>query len=255
MHPILIKIGPVSLYTYGLFVALGFMTALWIARLEAKRVGVNPTNVMDLGFYLLIAAIVGSRLFFLVVNPDIISESIWGIFQIWNGGLVFYGGFIFALITAIVYVRTIKVSFFKIADIFAPGLAAGHAVGRIGCFFAGCCYGKECNLPWAVVFDNPLSLAPIGVHLHPTQIYSVLGNLLVFCVLWFLRKRTKYTGQLFLLYVMFYGLVRSFIELFRGDPRGAFFDGLSVSQGIGLVLAASAAIVLFIMRKRRRDAA
>lgn len=253
MHPILLKIGNISLYTYGLFVALGFLTALWVARREAGRVGINPTHVMDLGFYLLIAAIVGSRIFFLAVNPGVLSESLWAVFQIWEGGLVFYGGFIVALITAIIYVRMIKVPFFRIADIFSPGLALGHAVGRIGCFFAGCCYGKECDLPWAVVFKNPLSLAPIGVHLHPTQIYSVAGNLMVFGALWLLRKRTRYTGQLFLLYVMFYGLVRSFLELFRGDPRGNIFDGVSVSQGIGLVLAASAAVVLAIMRKRGRD--
>ena len=244
MHPILLKIGNISLYTYGLFVALGFLTALWFARREAKRVGENPTHILDLGFYLLIAAIVGSRLFFLAVNPEIFSESPWAVFQIWKGGLVFYGGFIAALVTAIVYVRIIKVPFFKVADIFSPGLAAGHAVGRIGCFFAGCCYGKTCDLPWAVVFEDPLSLAPIGVHLHPTQLYSVVGNLTVFGALWFLRKRTQYTGQLFWLYVLFYGLVRSFLELFRGDPRGFVSGGVSVSQGIGLVLAAFAALML-----------
>lgn len=252
MHPILFKIGNISLYTYGLFVALGFLTALGIARLEAARVGENPTQILDLGFYMLIAAIVGARLFYLAVDPDILTESPWAFFQIWEGGLVFYGGFIAALVTAIFYVRKRRVPFFRIADIFSPGLAAGHAVGRIGCFFAGCCYGKTCDLPWAVVFKNPLSLAPTGVHLHPTQLYSVAGNLLVFGALWFLRKRTRYTGQLFWLYVLFYGLLRSFLELFRGDDyRGFLFDGVSVAQGIGLVLAASAAVVLFYRRKQK----
>jgi phosphatidylglycerol:prolipoprotein diacylglycerol transferase len=252
MHPILLKIGNISLYTYGLFVALGFLTALWFARREAKRLNVNPTYVMDLGFYLLIAAIVGSRVFFLAVNPDVLSESIWAVFQIWKGGLVFYGGFIAALITAIVYVRIIKVPFFKIADIFSPGLAAGHAVGRIGCFFAGCCYGKTCDLPWAVVFKDSLSLAPIGVHLHPTQLYSVAGNLLIFLFLWFYRKRTKCLGQLFWIYMLLYGIVRAFIELFRGDDeRGFLLDGISVSQGICFVLAVSAVVMLVRMRKQR----
>lgn len=250
MHPILYKIGNISLYTYGLFVALGFLTALGIARLEARRVGENPAHILDLGFYMLIAAIVGARLFFLAVNPEVISESPWAVFQIWRGGLVFYGGFIAALITAIVYLRKIKVPFFRVADIFAPGLAAGHAVGRIGCFFAGCCYGKSCDLPWAVVFKDPLSLAPLGEHLHPTQLYSVIGNLLIFTFLWIFRKRTRYTGQLFWLYVLLYGLVRAFLEIFRGDPRGLLFDGISVSQGIGLVLAASAAVILLRRRKQ-----
>lgn len=251
MHPILYKIGNISLYTYGLFIALGFLTALWIARREAVRVGENPTHVLDLGFYMLIAAVVGARLFFLAVNPQVISESLWAVFKIWQGGLVFYGGFIAALVTSLVYVRKIRVPFFRIADIFSPGLAAGHAVGRIGCFFAGCCYGKTCDLPWSVVFKDPLSMAPTGVHLHPTQLYSVAGNLLVFGALWFFRKRTRYTGQLFWLYVLFYGLVRAFLELFRGDPRGFLFGDVSVSQGIGLVLAASAAVMLFRRRSQK----
>jgi phosphatidylglycerol:prolipoprotein diacylglycerol transferase len=250
MYPILFKIGNVSLYTYGLFVALGFLTALGLARRESHRLGVNPTHILDMGFYMLIAAIVGARLFFLAVNPDVISESPWSVFQIWKGGLVFYGGFIAALITAIVYVKRIKVPFFRVADIFSPGLAAGHAVGRIGCFFAGCCYGKACSLPWAVVFNDPLTLANRGVPLHPTQLYSVAANFAVFLVLWSFRKRTQYTGQLFWLYVLLYGLVRAFLEIFRGDPRGFIFGPVSVSQGIGLILAALAAAMLVRMRKR-----
>ncbi len=249
MHPILFKIGNITLYTYGLFVALGFLTAIWLAQTEARRVGVNPSYTLDLGFYMLIAAIIGARIFFLAVNPDIIAESPWAIFQIWKGGLVFYGGFIAALITAIVYVRKKKIAFMRIADIFSPGIAAGHAVGRIGCFFAGCCYGKACDLPWAVVFKDPLSLAPTGIYRHPTQLYSVAGNFLIFLFLWFYRKRTTYQGQLFWLSVLLYGLVRAFIELFRGDPRGFLFDDVSVSQGIGVLMAALALVILIRKRK------
>lgn len=250
MHPILFKIGKISLYTYGLFVALGFLSALGVAQHEAKRKGEAPNLVMDLGFYMLIAAIVGARLFFLAVEPEVITESLFAVFQIWNGGLVFYGGFIGALITAIIYLRRKRIPFFRVADIFSPGLALGHAVGRIGCFFAGCCYGKQCELPWAVVFNDKLSLAPIGDHLHPTQLYSVAGNLLVFGFLWIFRKRTKHEGQLFWLYVLSYGLVRAFLEIFRGDPRGFLFGGVSVSQGIGVVLAVAASLMLLRMRKR-----
>ena len=250
MHPILIEIGNIPLYTYGLFVALGFLTALGLAQKEARRVGENPTLMVDLGFYLLIAAIVGSRLFFLIVNPEVVLESPLAAFQIWKGGLVFYGGFIAALITAIVFVRMKKLSFMRVADIFAPGLAAGHAVGRIGCFFAGCCYGKECDLPWAVVFRDPLSLAPTGVHLHPTQLYSVAANLMVFGILWFSRTRITRQGRLFWLYVMLYGIIRTILEIFRGDPRGPLFGVLSVSQVIGLVLACVAGAALLVLRKK-----
>lgn len=244
MHPILIKIGSVPLYTYGLFVALGFLTALGLAQKEARRRGENPGLMMDLGFYLLLAAIVGSRVFFLIVNPDVILENPLAAFEIWKGGLVFYGGFIAALVTAIVFVRKKKLPFMRVADIFAPGLAAGHAIGRIGCFFAGCCYGKVCDLPWAVVFKDPLSLAPTGVHLHPTQLYSVAANLMVFGILWFSRTRITSQGRLFWLYVLLYGVVRAILEIFRGDPRGFLFGGPSVSQVIGIVLACVAAVAL-----------
>ena len=137
MHPILIKIGNFPLYTYGLFVAMGFLTALGLAQKEARRRGEDPGLILDLGFYLLLAAIIGARVFFLMVNPEVILENPLAAFQIWKGGLVFYGGFIAALITAIVFVRGKKIPFMRVADIFTPGLAAGHAVGRIGCFLAG----------------------------------------------------------------------------------------------------------------------
>ena len=251
MHPILIKIGSVPLYTYGLFVALGFLTALGLAQKEARRLGEDPGLMVDLGFYLLIAAIVGSRVFFLLVNPEVVLENPLAAFQIWKGGLVFYGGFIAALVTALVFVRKKKLPFMRVADIFSPGLAAGHAVGRIGCFFAGCCYGKECDLPWAVVFKDPLSLAPTGVHLHPTQLYSVAANLMVFGILWFSRKRIARQGRLFWLYVLLYGVIRTILEFFRGDPRGFIFGGLSVSQTIGIALACVAVVALLLSRKKK----
>ena len=249
MHPILIKIFNIPLYTYGLFVALGFLTALWLAQKEARRLGENPDLMVDLGFYLLLAAIVGSRVFFLIINPDVILESPLAVFQIWKGGLVFYGGFIAALITAIIFVRKKKLRFMRVADIFSPGIAAGHAVGRIGCFFAGCCYGKECHLPWAVVFKDPLSLAPTGVPLHPTQLYSVAANLLLFGILWFSRKRITRQGRLFWLSVLLYGIIRAILEIFRGDPRGFIFGGPSVSQVIGVLLACVAAVALLRPQK------
>lgn len=250
MHPILIKIGNIPLYTYGLFVAMGFLTALAISQKEARRLGENPGHILDLGFYMLIAAILGARVFFLAVNPSMIFENPLSVFQIWKGGLVFYGGFIAAVATAVVYVRRKKMLFLQVADIFTPGIAAGHAVGRIGCFFAGCCYGKACDLPWAIVFTDPFSLAPTGVHLHPTQLYSAAANIAVFSFLWLIRKRASFQGQLFWIYVLLYGLVRAALEFFRDDPRGFLFGGLSVSQAIGLALALLAVVMLVRLRRR-----
>lgn len=251
MHPILIQIGPISLYTYGLFVALGFLVGMMLAQREARRLGRDPNKILDVGFYLLIAALVGARLFYVLVNPNIFLEDPFEVVRIWNGGLVFYGGFIGALLAAIICVRRKGLSFWQTADIFTPSLSIGHVLGRIGCFFAGCCYGRSCELPWAVTFTHPESLAPHGISLHPTQLYAVVGNFLIFIIVWIFRGKKQYDGQLFWGYVFIYGLMRTVIEIFRGDDRGQFFlQTLSVSQFIGIGLAIVSVLMLLHLRKR-----
>ena len=245
MHPILLKIGGITLHTYGFFVAMGFLGGILLARSEAKRLGVDPEKVMDLCFYILIAAIVGSRLFYVAVNYELFLSNPLDVFKIWTGGLVFYGGFIAALFTAFIYLKMHKMPVWLTADIAAPSLAIGHFLGRLGCFSAGCCFGRECDLPWAVTFTHPETLAPIGIPIHPTQLYSSISNLIIFFFLWFFRKRTKFHGQLFWIYVLLYGITRSFIETFRGDFRGnPVFELLSVSQTIGISMSVIAVIML-----------
>lgn len=233
------------MYTYGFFVALGFFTGITLAKKEARRLGQDPAPVGDLCFYILIAAIVGSRLFYMIVNPQTFIENPLEIFKIWNGGLVFYGGFIAALVTAVVYLKRRRMPIGGTADMLAPGLAAGHVLGRVGCFFAGCCYGKTCDLPWAVTFTHPMSLAPHAIALHPSQLYEVGNNLVIFGLLWMFRRRKTFDGQVFWIYMLMYGVTRAILEIFRGDPRGFLLGGmLSVSQAIGIALAAIALIML-----------
>jgi len=251
MFPVLLKIGPLSIFTYGFFIALGFLAGIYFAVKEARRLGEEPEIIMDLCFYLLVAAIIGSRLFYVATNPKMFLENPVEILKIWNGGLVFYGGFIAALITGIIYLKAKNIPVWKTADIMAPSVVLAHFFGRIGCFFAGCCYGKYCDLPWAVIFRNPDSLAPQGLPLHPTQLYSALNNLAIFLFLFFFRKHKKYDGQLFWLYVLMYGITRSFIEIFRADFRGEFFYGTySISQVVGGIMAVVSLTMLFILRKR-----
>jgi len=208
---------------------------------------------LDLCFYLLIAAVVGSRLFYVAMNPRTFISDPIEILRLWRGGLVFYGGFIAALITAIVYMKKRKMQMWKTADIMAPALSAGQFLGRLGCFFAGCCYGKTCKLPWAITFRNLDSLAPIGVPLHPTQLYHALSNLFIFSFLWFFRGRKKFNGQLFWVYVLLYAVTRSFLEVFRGDFRGYSFGGvLSASQVVGSVMAIIAVVMLIMLRRSNR---
>ena len=250
MYPTLINLGMFSIHTYGLFIAIGFLAGMLLARREALRVSLNPEKITDLTFYLLIAAIVGSRLFYVFTVPEAFLKNPLEIFKIWNGGLVFFGGFIAALATALIFMKKYSLPIWPTCDLLAPSLALGHFFGRLGCFFAGCCYGKQCDLPWAVSFNHPDSLAPLGVLLHPTQLYSAMSNLMIFSILWFWRRRKKFDGQIFWIYILLYGTLRSLIEQLRDDFRGAaVFDVLSVSQTIGLFLAIVALVMLIFSKK------
>jgi phosphatidylglycerol:prolipoprotein diacylglycerol transferase len=238
MHPVLLKIGPIAIYTYGLFVALGVVAWMFISKKEAVRLGQDEGPITDLCFLIVVSSMLGARLFYVAVNPEMFLENPLEIFKIWNGGLVFYGGFIAAVVVAMLYLKKRRMPIWQTADVLAPGLAAGHALGRVGCFFAGCCYGKTCDLPWSVTFSDSLSLAPLGIPLHPTQLYEVANNLVLFVVLWLFRRRKTFDGQVFWIYLLMYGFTRAVLEIFRGDPRGLFFNGnLSVSQIIGIALA------------------
>ncbi len=253
MYPVLFEYGRLAIYTYGFFIALGFLAGMSIAKVEAKRVGLDPSKIMDLAFYVLIAAIICSRLFYVITAPGIFLVDPLEVFRIWNGGLVFYGGFIGAATVGIIYLIKHNMPLWKAADVTAPSVAIGHFLGRIGCFFAGCCHGKECDLPWAVVFDHPktLAIAMKGIPIHPTQLYSAFSNLSIFCLLWVFRTRTRFDGQLFWCYVFVYGIARSIIETFRGDDvRGFLFGTISVSQTIGLSMSVIAMVMLVVLMKK-----
>ncbi len=224
MHPILFKIGPITLYTYGFFLALGFLVAILVAGREAKRLGLAEGHFFDLCFYMLIAAIVGSRLLFVLVDPGFFLKNPLKIFAIWEGGLVFHGGLIAALATAFFLMRRYKLPWRPTLDALAVGMPLGVTFGRIGCFMAGCCFGRPTDLPWAVRFTNPESLCPIQEPLHPAQLYEAILSLMVFGVVFCLRKRKRFDGQILLTYLLLGGLVRFTVEFFRAstlaDPRG-----------------------------------
>lgn len=236
MYPILVKLGPFTIYSYGFFLALGFMLAIIYVTREAKRAGVDPQRVSDLAFYLIISAIIGSRLLFIITEPHDFMENPLEVFKIWKGGLVFYGGFIGALFTGIWYVKRHGMPVWKTADIIAPAIALGQSLGRIGCFSAGCCYGSETDVPWAVTFTDPSSLAKIGVPLHPAQLYEAALDFGIFLFLIAFRKRKGFDGQLLWLYALLYAIVRLIVEFFRGDPRGFVGGMLATSQLIGLIM-------------------
>ncbi len=252
MFPILFKIGPLTIHTYGFFMAVGFLAGMGIVFREAGRQGIDPERVLDLCFYCLLAAVASSRVPYVIFNWPEFQKNLWEIVRIWHGGLVFYGGFVGAAAVYVYYVRRYKLPFWKTADLFALGVPLGHFFGRLGCFSAGCCYGKVCDLPWAVSFPDRGGLAPVGIPLHPTQLYEAAGNLAIFAFLYFvMRGRRKFYGQLFVTYIVMYATLRFVIEFLRGDDRGAYFLGvLSPSQTLALVIAAVAVFLFAILRKR-----
>lgn len=249
MHPILVEFGFIKIFTYGLLVATGFFAGIVLAARQGQKEGLDPQKILDLCFYLLIASILGGRLLYVIVEYKYFVANPIEVLKFWKGGLVYYGGLIAAVGVGWYCMQKFELPFWKTADVLAPSIAIGQAIGRWGCFFAGCCYGVRTDLPWAITFTNPDSLAPLNVPLHPTQIYLSLNALVIFGVLMWMRNRKRFDGQVLLTYGILYSIGRFIIEFFRGDERGyAIPDMLSTSQFIGLfVLGLS---ILFWVRRR-----
>jgi phosphatidylglycerol:prolipoprotein diacylglycerol transferase len=255
MYPILFQFGRFSIYAYGFFIALGFVTTLILASLKIRKskAGISFGNLVDLFFYTVLSAIIGSRTLFVLIHFDDYRQNPMQIFKIWEGGLVFYGGLLLAIGVSLWYMRWHRLPIWKVADLISPLIALGLFFGRIGCFFAGCCYGKETSLPWAIIFRHPDSLAPLNIPLHPTQLYDAANGLAIFFFLSWMERRKTFDGQIFWLFLFLYTITRFSIETLRGDPRGFLFGNLlSTSQGIGIPLAIFSLFMLFYMKKKYR---
>jgi phosphatidylglycerol:prolipoprotein diacylglycerol transferase len=254
MHPILFELGNWPVYSYGVLLALAYLAALQLAVVRARRRGLDGTRVMDLGIYLIIAALIGAKLMLVLVDFDEFRHDPSALFSLVRAGGVFYGGLLAAFGAAFWLVRRYQLPMWTTADIFAPGIALGHVVGRFGCLLAGCCYGKPTTVPWAITFTNPIASlnvgTPLGVPLHPTQLYDAGAELLIFFILLGSEKRTaSVPGRTFWLYMALYGISRFIIEFYRGDDRGMLL-GVSTSQAVSLVLVPLALVML--LRARRR---
>jgi phosphatidylglycerol---prolipoprotein diacylglyceryl transferase len=246
MYPILFRLSGLTVYAYGFFLATGFVLGLVLAVLKARKAGIPFEKVIDLFFLTVLSAIAGARVLFVLTNLTLYLNNPLAIFRLWEGGLVFYGGFVLAAAVAIVYLRIQRLPVWKLADACSPAISLGLFFGRIGCFFAGCCYGCQTSLPFGVIFTNERSLAPLHVPLHPTQLYDAANGLVIFVFLLVWEKRKAFDGQVFWLFLLLYSCGRFFVEMFRGDPRGSIFNGLlSTSQGLGLFLAIGSLFMLF----------
>ena len=258
MFPEVFRIGSFFLPTYGLLVAIAFLAALWVTGRLAVRAGLGQESVINLGIYCALAGIVGAKLLMIVLDPAIRDNwrEIFSLSTLQAAG-IFYGGFLAALAMAFLYMWRKGMPGLKTADAFAPGLALGHAIGRLGCFSAGCCWGVETHLPWAVTFTNPrakeLVGVPLGVALHPTQLYESLGELIIFAVLYLRFLRPHRDGSVVSLYLLLYGILRFLVEFvrFHDQPSNPLAGPFSAEQWISLALAAGGLCYLLFARDRR----
>jgi phosphatidylglycerol:prolipoprotein diacylglycerol transferase len=256
MYPRLFETPWFTVYSYGLLLALGYLLGLQLALVRARRRGLDSNRVMDLGIWIIVSAFLGAKLMLLLVDWDYFSNNPRALLSLTQSGGVFFGGLIAAVLVAFWYMWRHKMPLWTTCDVFAPGIALGHVVGRLGCFLAGCCYGRPTDVPWAVRFTDPFANAnvgtPLNVDLHATQLYEAGAELAILGLLLATeRTRRPFPGRTFWLYILLYGCSRFVIEMYRGDPRGFVFGTpLSTSQFIALILVPLSAIMLFWLSRR-----
>jgi phosphatidylglycerol:prolipoprotein diacylglycerol transferase len=253
MHPILFEVGGFPVYTYGVLLAAAYLLGLQFALVRARKRGLDPNRVMDLGIWIIVSALVGAKLLLLIVEFDTYGRSPRDLLSLVRSAGVFYGGLILAVAVALWYLWRHRMPIWTVTDVFAPGIALGHVIGRFGCFFAGCCYGRPADVPWAVTFTNEYARTigtPLNQPLHPAQLYEAAAELLILGALLLTERRGRpFPGRTFWLYMLLYGISRFVIEFYRGDPRGmvGFF---STSQFLSLLIVPLAVVMLIVLARR-----
>ena len=234
-HPVLLDLGFLKIYSWGFMVAIAFIVATILTAKEAKRKNISPEKIYSLVTYIIIGAIIGSRIAYLLFNPT----NILDIFKFWEGGLSFHGGFIGGLLFGFFYIKKNKLNFWEITDICTPSIPLAQAIGRIGCFLRGCCYGVATTLPWGINYLKEVR--------HPTQLYSSLALLIIFIFLSKQKYKKSFNGALSLTYIIIYSIFRFFIEFIRVEPRVLL--GLTGAQVVSIILSA---ISIFLFLKFRK---
>ena len=256
MHPILIEIGPLKIFSYGFMLALSFWIGIILAARRAAKRGVNPDHIYDMSIILILAAVIGSRMLYILTHRADYRSFI-DIVALWQGGATFYGGFILAVVGAAVYIRKKKLSFLAVADACAPSVALGFFFTRIGCFLSGCCFGHPTKSIFGVVFPphSPAGYYCAGLAVHPTQLYDSLYGLLTACALLLLDRKRPFTGFTFGMLCILYGAGRFTIDFFRYYEDSAVVGKfLTVSQIMSIALVAGGIVILGALSARARKA-
>lgn len=248
MHRVLIDLGGFELHTYGAMGAIGFLYVAGVVLSEARRRGWSHDRMVDVIFYAALAGIVGARAVFFVQNPGAVGWSQF--FSLRTGGMVFYGGPLVGLPLGLWLLRRYELPIWEVCDTFARTFPVAHGLARLGCYGAGCCYGSPSEAPWAVRFTDPRGVAPLGVSLHPTQLYEAIGLFALGAALAWWEPRKRFAGEVMLAYLGGYAALRIVVEVFRGDADRGFVPvvGLSTSQAISAVVLC---FVLGVVWRRR----
>jgi len=252
MHPVLLQIGPLAIRWYGVMIALACLVGLLLAKKEAERKGIDKDKIEGFFLYAIIGAIIGARLYYIAFTD---LSQLWmnplSVFAIWQGGLAIHGAILSGILVTAFYTWRQNISFAKFTDTLAPSLILGQAIGRIGCFFNGDAHGFPTGLPWGVVYapESPAGQMFPGQPLHPTQLYEMILNIIIFIVLWKKRKNIKTDGRLFIFYVILYSAARIFVEYFRGDKL-TYFSNLSAAQSIGILGIVLGFIFLVVLKTK-----
>lgn len=253
---------PWSLHTYGVLIATGFLVGLTLAKRQAAREGEDPERVVDMAFYMLLFGLLGARVVFILTKFDDYVRDPLAVVMFWRGGLVWYGGFITAALYVFYHCRKNRLNYWKYADLLVPYVALAHAFGRLGCLAAGCCFGKPTDMAWGVHFpvnsmvhqaqqsEGHIGLGDAPLPVHPTQLYESGAEMALFWLLIMMRPYKRFHGQLMLMWLSIYPVVRSVIEVFRGDrERGIYI--ISTSQWISVAVAGFAAWLYWFLRRER----
>ena len=251
MHPIAFYFGSLPVRWYGVMMACAFLAGLWTATRRARLANVHGDVIADVTMWLLAGSIIGARFVYVTTywKQEFAGGPFSEVFMIQHGGLVYYGGLIGAMISAFGYLYWKKLPVWKIADILAPSIALGSVFGRIGCLLNGCCYGRACDLPWAIHF--PADHETHGAGVHPTEIYDALLNLILYVFLAWLFRRKKFDGQIFATYLIIYAVFRSIAEYFRGDyPADHVHAGLTSAQLVSVPIFVTGIILALILSRR-----
>jgi phosphatidylglycerol:prolipoprotein diacylglycerol transferase len=257
MKPILFHIGSWPIRNYGIALAIAFVAGILLGRRRARAAGLDPDLIVDLAFYVIIASIAGARATYAVVHWEYFQHDLIGVLRLWDGGLAQYGGIAAGVVTGLIFFARRGVSPWRGADIMAPSVALGVSIGRIGCFLNGCCFGKPCDLPWAVTFPAGSIAAHEfpGVALHPTQIYESLAALAICGILLVAEKRKPFDGFLLWVMLLLLAVSRFAVDPLRCyEPTSMVGGALTTNQIIGIALAGTATAALVILAVRRRRA-